>query len=83
MGQENINLKDVALRDTIQRSTVRLAVLAEEAGLDPLSGIFYTVAGIIEGNLDESFANLCNDYIEAYRKAHKEATMFVDPKKFN
>jgi hypothetical protein len=81
--EENVNLKDVAIRDTIQRSTMRLAVLAEEAGLEPLSGVFYTVAGIIEGNLDESFAGLCNDYIEAFRKSHKEATMFVDPKKFN
>jgi hypothetical protein len=83
MGNYNGGLRDVALRDEIQRSTVRLAVLAEEAGMDPLSGIFYTVAGVIEGELDENFAGLCNDFIEAFRKAHKEANMFVDPKKFN
>ena len=83
MEEEKPNIEHLNARSEIQKWMIKFADLAERAEQIPLSGILYTVAGVIEGGLDESFAKLCNDYIEACRKAHKESYFPVDPKKFN
>ena len=84
MNSNNENIQDFSdLRSQIKSEILRLAELADKDGDTTFSGILYTVGGVVDGRLIDSFAAVCIDYIEFIREVSRKSKDRVDPKKFN
>ena len=71
------------LRSQIKTEIIRLAGTADKEDDTKLSGILYTIVGVVDGNLVDSFARVCVDYIEFLKKVSRKSQGKVDPKKIN
>jgi hypothetical protein len=84
MNDRNENIQDFSdLRSQIKSEIFRLAELADKGGDTTFSGILYTIGGVVDGRLINSFASVCIDYITFIKEVSKKSKDKVDPKKFN
>ena len=70
-------------RSQIKTEIIRLAGTADKEDDTKLSGILYTIVGVLEGNFVNSFAAVCVDYIDFIKEVSRKSKEKVDPKKIN